>query len=146
MNSRAPSGVDGTSIDLTTAWGIGAAFEHNLNRNWKTSIYGGYVAYQYNDTANAVLCAETGILTAAPTPAAGCNNDWSTWTVGTRTQWTINNGLYMGLDVVYQKLETASAGVTTSVTGTGTQPTATRTISDMDAFMVQFRVHRDFYP
>jgi hypothetical protein len=139
-------GVYGTtgSVQLTTAWGIGGAYEHNWTNHWKTSIYGGYNSFGYNSDADAAICAKTGVFSVAVTPAAGCSNSFSYWAVGTRTQWTVNNGLYLGLDVVYQKLNTASKGVVASVAGSGTQPTASRTIDDMDAVMVQFRVHRDF--
>ncbi len=125
---------------------MSAAFEHNWNPHWKTSLYGGYGEFNYNDTANAILCAKAGILTAAPTSAAGCNNDFSYWNIGSRTQWTINNGLYIGLDVVYEKLNTASGGFTTGVAGLNAQPATARTIADQDAWIGQLRIHRDFYP
>ena len=52
----------------------------------------------------------------------------------------------MGLDVVYTHLNTALGGITGYVVGSGTQPTAIRTLSDQDAWIGYFRVHKDFYP
>jgi hypothetical protein len=135
-----------TDIQLTTTWNVNAAYEHFWNKSWQTSLYGGYSATSYNSTANALLCANTGILTAAPTPAAGCNNNWQLWNIGTRTQWNIDSQTAMGVDIVYQKLETASEGLTTSVAGSGAQPTASRTMTDRGEFFGQFRIHRNFYP
>ena len=40
---------------LTTSWGVNAAFEHHWNPHWQTSVYGGYVATSYNAAANATL-------------------------------------------------------------------------------------------
>ena len=34
--------------------------------------------------------------------------NWKTWWVGTRTQWNITKDFYMGVDVLYSKLEGAS--------------------------------------
>ena len=39
---------------------------------------------------------------AVATP--GCDNDWNTWWVGSRTQWNVTKDFYMGLDVIYSKL------------------------------------------
>ena len=51
----------------------------------------------------------------------------------------------MGVDVVYQNLNTADAGAAVLVTN-GTQLGCARTISNQSALMGQFRIHRNFYP
>ena len=38
------------SIQLTTAWGVNAAYEHHWSPHWQTSVYGGYIATSYNST------------------------------------------------------------------------------------------------
>ncbi len=45
-------------IELTTAWGVNAAYEHFWNKRWQTSVYGAYTATSYNTAANsdAVRC------------------------------------------------------------------------------------------
>jgi hypothetical protein len=45
-----------TNIQLTTAWGINASYEHFWNPRWRTSLYGGYADVSYNGLANALLC------------------------------------------------------------------------------------------
>ena len=99
-----------TQLNLTTAWNINAAYEHFWNPQWRTSLYGGYGAVSYNEQANNMLCsfagagAGTGTGTAAvATP--GCNMDWSTWWLGSRTQWNVTKDFYMGFDVLYSKLQ-----------------------------------------
>ena len=47
----------GTSIHLTTVWGVNAAYEHHWNKKWQTSIYGAYLATSYDAVANTQLCA-----------------------------------------------------------------------------------------
>ena len=41
-------------------------------------------------------------------PPPGCDNDWSTWWLGSRTQWNVTKDFYMGVDVMYAKLFSAS--------------------------------------
>jgi hypothetical protein len=149
------AGASQTSLELTTAWNVNAAYEHFWNPAWRTSVYGGYAAVSYSSSANAMLCSVygvgngTGVGTAA-IATAGCDNDWNTWWVGTRTQWNIDSNFYIGLDVLYQKLQSASTfnGLSTA---TVAAPAATAggpgtTVGDQDNWSVRLRIHRDFYP
>ena len=38
---------------------------------------------------------------------AGCNNNWSTWGVGSRTQWDVTKTFYLGVEVLYSELNSA---------------------------------------
>ena len=137
-------GVDAAAasdLELTTAWNVNAAYEHVWNTQWKTSLYGGYAAVNYSETANVLACNNN-----PNTPAANCDNDFSTWWIGSRTQWNVTKDFYMGVDVMYAKLQSANWGQrgvqpNTSLSAAGTLPQ-----SDQDQLMFRFRVHRDFYP
>jgi hypothetical protein len=147
-------GATATDLQLTTAWNVNAAYEHFWNPRWRTSVYGGYAQVNYNGAANAMLCSGplgggttgigtgTGIGTLA-VARAGCDQDWSTWWAGTRTQWNVTKDFYMGLDVLYQKLNsaTSSSGVLTPVSINGPFY-----VDDQNNWQFRFRVHRDFYP
>jgi hypothetical protein len=121
-------GVYGTtgSVELTTGFSVGASFEHNWNRQWKTSIYGDYVTIDYSDAANALICTAAAL-------AAGCNADTSTWQVGSRTAWAPVANLEVGVDVLYTKLDGRNTGVVL-------------TTNDMDAWVGHLRIQRNFYP
>ena len=146
----------GTDLNLTTAWGINAAYEHFWNPKWRTSLYGGIDAVRYNAQANAMLCtiepangianfnAQAGLGNGnAAVAFPGCNNNWSSWWLGSRTQWNITPDTYLGLDVMYQKLHSATNGLFFSPYLTTTLPS---TNGDVDNWALRFRVHRDFYP
>jgi hypothetical protein len=158
----AVNGTLPTNAELTTAWNVNAAYEHFWSPRWRTSLYGGYMKVEYGGQSTNLICTGT---TLAPgtlvgvTPVStnfGCSADWQTWWVGTRTQWNITKDFYMGLDVMYSKLQSANFGAGT-VTGTAT-PTLIvpnraplvgggfATAEDMDNWSFRFRVHRDFYP
>jgi Porin subfamily len=151
-----------TSLQLTTAWGINAGYEHFWNPRWRTSLYGGYTNVEYNGQANAILCVMEGsganVLTGtAALAGAGCDNNWQSWWIGSRTQWNVTKDFYMGLDVAYLKVNSMSTttgllagGTVTAGVAAGAIPGNTnaflRGVSDQDIWMARFRVHRDFYP
>jgi hypothetical protein len=157
--------ANASALELTTAWGFNASYEHFWNMKWRTSLYGGYTKVDYNTNANNMLCWSENNATAttaassgtASTAIAGCNNDWSTWWLGSRTQWNVTPDFYLGLDVMYLRLHsgTTSTGTLNSVgvgagllstAVSGALNTANATISDQGNWTVRFRAHKDFYP
>jgi hypothetical protein len=147
------AGTLGTDVELTTAWNVNAAYEHFWSPRWRTSLYGGYAAVSYGSTANNLLCTGTTLLPIA-SANVGCDANWNTWWVGSRTQWNITKDFYMGVDVLYQKMQTGTIG-SGLVTAQG--PTifpnrglgvggGTNFAEDADNWSFRFRVHRDFYP
>lgn len=135
----------GGSIQLTTTWGVNAVYEHFWSKRWQTSIYGAYIASSYNAVANAELCALEVASLAGASPA--CNNNWSYWDIGSRTQFNVDSQTFVGVDIIYTKLNTASNGVSGfTIAGSGTQPAAVRTLADQSAWMAELRVQRSFYP
>ena len=143
----------GTGVNLTTAWGVDASYEHIWSKRWQTAVHGSYTETSYNANANTYLCtAELTVAKATGTSAFGgalssCDNNVQTWDIGTRTQFNLDANTYLGVDVVYETLKTGLAGLTAIYgNGAATAATGPRTISDQSAWMVQFRVHCNFYP
>ena len=101
----------GGSVELTTMWGVGGAYEHHWNRQWQTSLYGSYIKTSYSTGGNNAVCFTQG-LTVAGVAVAGCDNDWSYWNIGSRTQFNVDSQTYIGLDVIYTALNTANGGLT----------------------------------
>jgi hypothetical protein len=134
-----------SDLSLTTAWNVNAAYEHFWNARWRTSLYGGYAAVSYSDQGKANLCVVDGAGSGAGTgaiAAAGCDNDWQTWWLGSRTQWNVTKDFYLGVDVMYARLSGLSVPAGTQLVVGG----ATTAASDVDNWQFRFRVHRDFYP
>jgi hypothetical protein len=137
-----------TDLNLTTAFTVNAAYDHFWNKQWKTSLYGGYGEISYNTQANAIICTAAGFGAGAGNLAVatpGCNNDWSTWWIGSRTQWNVTPDTYLALDVLYQTHQSGSTP--TGLLGGYTLSAANlTTVADTDNWAARFRVHRDFYP
>jgi hypothetical protein len=150
-----------TNLNLTSAWNVNAAYEHFWwNPRWRTSIYGGYAKVEYGGQASNQLCGFGAGVIGLPVPGAlgfGCDPNWNTWWVGSRTQWNVTKDFYMGLDVLYQKVEGGTLGTQFLSTASGaTGILATNTVqgpggaiipqTDWNNWSFRFRVHRDFYP
>jgi hypothetical protein len=78
---------------------------------------------------------------------AGCNNNWSTWGIGSRTQWDVTKTFYLGVEVLYQNLHSATFNTSGVIAGMPfTLPGATMTEANSNNWMVSVRAHRDFLP
>ena len=148
-----------TQCNLTSAWGVNAGYEHYWTPAWHTSLYGAYYAVSYGKNqggGNALLCTNEGFgvatvpgvnagtqLQAAP----GCNNDWQTWGIGSRTQWDVTKTFYLGVEVLYQNLHSAQTptGVLPGLVTIGNTG-ATTIENNASNWMVSVRAHRDFLP
>ena len=140
-----------TGLELTTAWNINAAYEHFWNTRWRTSLYGGYASVTYDSIANSILCTNNpgGVPTSGV--GSGCDMDWQTWWFGSRTQWNVTKDFYLGVDILYAKLQSASFGLVDfpgiGLLNAAVQPNgAAIPKNDIDNWQFRFRVHRDFYP
>ena len=143
-------------FERTTAWSVMASYEHFWTPSLRTSLYGSYLDISRSDALNNAMCASglavTGTVTVvagqATSRAAGCDLDSSYWAVGSRTQWNVTKDLYVGLDVIYSKLNSAklnAAGTATLAAGNGVAAGLYR-IDDQDAVSATWRIHRDIVP
>jgi porin-like protein len=142
-------------VQLTTAWGVNAAYDHLWMPNFRTSIWGSWTRYEYNQSANLAICnaqtiAAVGAITFTPFQAqtGACNNNFSWWQLGSRTQYNFTPWFYVGFDVKYERIDTASNGQQAFVTPPAgvAKPAALYTIQNQDNYAVRVRVHRDIVP
>jgi len=150
--------VTGSSVELTEAWGVAAAYQHNWNSQWRTSVAGGYIQVNYKDAATAMLCgtavnsagAGAGLSTVFGTfvPAAGfgCDPNYSVSTVGTRTAWKPHPTLEIGLDLVWNHIDTAFTGLGTIGAANGARPPGVYQFEDQDNFLAIMRVQKSVLP
>ena len=169
-------GFQSGSMELTKVWGGIASFEHFWTPALRTSWYGGGFWVNYDGAAATYMCSNIerlgflgfgNVTLTNPdgSPFTGsCNPNFGMVFLGTRTQWNIRPDFYVGVDVLYQRLETAfkndffayaglsggplpatalaAPGFTFGQTGTGTL----YQFKDNDALSVTLRVHRDIVP
>jgi hypothetical protein len=160
--------VTGGQQQLTTTYGFRGAYNHNWDPYWSTSLYGGWGAVRYNDTAKAFFCvgfpgggggagAFTGIGALISTGAAGCNPDFNYSAVGLITRWTPVKNLAFSVDATYimldQKFAAGSTftcggpagGIATAACSVGVgKPGAVYELKDQSAFQLHVRAQRNF--
>jgi Porin subfamily len=113
------------------------------------SFYGAYAAVSYGTQANNMLCSLAGNGAGAGTAAvatAGCNNNWSTWGVGSRLQWDVTKSFYLGVDVLYTGLD---GGKTSDglLHGYATSAANVTNVADsVNTWVARVRIHKDFLP
>jgi hypothetical protein len=147
------------AVQNTTSWSLAAAVEHLWTPALRTSLYGSYWDVSYNATAKAGICANvantaiSGVTNAInpsgiPWGGTGCNPDFNSWVIGSRTQWEPVKGWIMGVDVLYLKLHSANtaSGLLTPLQASGAKPVQTYTVSDQSAWVFTFRTQRDYHP
>jgi Porin subfamily len=146
-----------TGCNLTTAWGVNVGYEHYWTPQFHESFIGSYMAVQYDAQANDLLCVAEGAHGSTGTGSlslagAGCNNNWNIWTGGTRFQYDVTKSLYLGVEFLYQRYDSAQfpGGTlpgTLATTFAGNNATTTFTqIKDQNNLAITARIHKDFLP
>jgi hypothetical protein len=132
--------ANGTNVELTTVWSANAAYEHRWNPQWRTSLYGGMVGVQYDDTAKGLICATI----AGGINRQNCDPNFSLSEIGSRTMWNPVPDLDVGVDVVWWHLNTAFNGSQALLAQQGAKPAGTYAVKDQDALSAVFRIQRNF--
>lgn len=136
-----------TQLQLTNSWGVRGAFNHNWNPYWSTSLFGGIVGLNYNDTAKAAWC-NTYRLSATGSSISGitnCDPGFTLSEIGVTTRWTPVKNLTFSSELLYAYLHTKMQG---SVNGalTSAFPTSGNTwnFKDQGTLSLELRAQRNF--
>jgi hypothetical protein len=149
------TGVSGTGCDLTTAWNFNASYEHYWTPQFHESIQGGYLNVKYDTQSNNILCQFIVNTTSATQRAVpGCDMNFNAWFVATRLQYDFTKTLYLGVEVLYDHIDTAQLpGNTFTSTAeiarlapanNGLTPGAS--IKSENNVAITARIHKDFLP
>jgi hypothetical protein len=144
----------GTNCLLTKVWSAVLGYERFWTTQWHESFTGGYLAESYNTAANAILWSLEGGgngIGAAATATAGCNNNWSYWTAGTRVQWDVTKSLDVGVEAVHMHLNSAQTfnGVVPASLTLGPPSTCGAgvcAVQNQSDWAFTLRIHKDFLP
>ena len=156
-------GVGGTGgLQLTKAFGIRGAFNHNWDPYWSTSVFGSFVSLRYDGGANDNLIAGVGTTSAKGAYCAAfaashpgqalvgntvgnytCNPDFNTWQLGTVTRWTPVKNLTFSAEVQWFHLDQKMSG-SSVFTASAPKPNALYEFKDQDTILLQLRAQRNF--
>jgi hypothetical protein len=156
--SATNAGAGGSALELTTGWSVVAGLEHYWTPALRTSLYGGFTQINYNANATALICSGTGFAGLGRTSGAAvgftptnCSPNFSFFQIGSRTIWNPAPNLDLGLELMYNRVQTAFAGAaTTAATATPALPAipapAAFNVADQGVLSAVFRVQRNFWP
>ena len=147
-----------TGQQLTRYWSIAGAFEHYWTPALRTDFFGSYTAADFNGVATTLFCSspQSPVRTlagAAPSGAAGsalagCDPDFNVWNVGIRTIWNPAPQFDIGLEVMYQRVETKHDANQVALTfpGAGGRAIGLYRPSDESVWSSILRLQRNFWP
>ena len=121
--------VNGSQVELTTAWTVASGYEHFWTETLSTSIMGAYTAIRYDSKAKTFfdkdVCPSiaTGGQVGFNLSKGECNPDWNYLQASIRTQWLPAPGWRLGIEGVFTEIFTAFGGATANITGTNTSAT-----------------------
>ena len=155
-------GAAGTGgIELTTAWGVRGAFNHNWNPYWSTSLFGSYSAVgmtaEPTTTCSVLEPPRPRAPIAPPSPPATrgqalvgnnagnytCNPDFNVSQLGVVTRWTPVKNLTFSGEVQWFHLDQKMSG-SSVFTATAPKPNALYQFKDQDTVLLQVRAQRNF--
>ena len=155
-------GAAGTGgIELTTAWGIRGAFNHNWDPYWSSSLFGSYSQVKYDGGANdnllgagttsakgaycaAFAASHSGqALAGNATGNYTCNPDFNVSQLGANLRWTPVKNLTFTGEVQWFHLDQKMSG-SSVFTATAPKPNALYQFKDQDTVLLQVRAQRNF--
>jgi Porin subfamily len=164
-----------SGIQLTTAWTIGAAYEHYWSPAVRSALWGTFTSVSFDETAKIPFCDFVGadlihgdlnplyqhiggklVATSANAPLTqGCNPDFNVWGVGVRTIWNPVPNLDVGLEVMYAEVDQkydprtwfgSASPFGGGFTGSGGTPTGQFQPANLGIWSAMLRIQRNFYP
>jgi len=139
-----------TGCQLTTAWGIDVAYEHYWTPQWHQSLVFNGMWEKYGSSANAMLCVGEGFgaggAGSTAVAAAGCNNNWDVWGVGSRLQWDVTKSFYIGVEAIYQNLDSAKTPTGLLSPAITLANSGATSAANQSNWSFTVRMHKDFLP
>jgi hypothetical protein len=136
-----------SGIELTEAFGVRGAFNHNWDPYWSSSLYGSASFVRYDAAAKAAYCSQystSNRLSAANTSADfSCNPNYNVYQVGVVTRWTPVKNLTFSAEVQYFRLDQDFTG-TATLAPSPPKPSAVYEFKDQDTVLLQLRAQRNF--
>jgi hypothetical protein len=161
--------ANGTAVNMSDAFSAWAAWEHFWTPKLHTAFQGGVAMVNYSGAAKSLMCAGApgfaanpnnslgfGLNTTAGSPSgfingwapgSQCNPNFGWWQAGTRTIWNPHPDLDIGVEVMYQAINTANRGATVWQNGaSGGMAPGAYTFANEGIWSAAFRIQRNFLP
>jgi hypothetical protein len=138
--------INGSRIELTTAWAAGLGYEHFWSPGFSTAIFGAYEGVRYNRTASAYFCGLNGAAAIANITFANCSSpSWSFFQGTVNARWAPLSHFELVAEAWQVKVFSGFNGAATlNSAATGARPTGPYSITNQSLRGVSFRAVRYF--
>jgi hypothetical protein len=149
--------VNGSGIELTTAWAVQGGYDHHWSSTLNTTVFAGYSNIRYDAQAASyfagALCSGAAGANGATAQAAvsfapgknNCNPNWSYLETGVKTTWTPLPGLTFSAETLYTYIWSGFTGSGTLITTPpGARPTGAYSFSNQGIWSSYVRIQRNF--
>jgi hypothetical protein len=136
--------VNGSRIELTTAWAAGLGYEHAWSPTFSTAIFGAYEGVRYNRTATTYFCGLDGAAAIANITFANCGSpSWSFFQGTVNARWSPASHFELIAEAWYVKVSSGFEGAATlNGASAGQRPAGPYIISNQSLRGVSFRAVR----
>jgi len=144
-----PNGAAG-NLQLTTAWGLTAAFLHYWTPSIRQGVFASYLKTDYASSVvafqnQATNCGTNALISAAWNPCSGFK-DSTYWTIGSNVIWSPVKDLDIGFELNYLHWASNNGSVYSTQRGAPTFAGANlgKLVSSDSQITARFRIQRDF--
>jgi hypothetical protein len=115
-------------------------------------VIGGFAQVDYSSTAQSFLCGTqnatplAGVFGAITSPIANCNPNFSLMSASTRTAWNPHPTLEIGLDLTWDRINSAMTGSAVALTQQGARPAGLYQAQNQDNYMMMLRFQKNILP
>jgi len=144
--------MNGTGVELTQGWSVAAAYQHYWNPQWRTAVIGGFAQVNYDSAARSFLCGNQnttpamGVFGAIFSTIPNCNPNFSLMAVSTRTAWNPHPTLEIGVDLIWNRINTAMSGSTVTLAQQGARPGGLYQVQNQDNYIMMLRFQKNILP
>ena len=138
--------VNGSRIELTTAWATGLGFEHAWSSSFRTAIFGAYEQVHYSAIARSWFCGLNGAVPIANITFANCGSpNWAFFQGTFNARWAPVTHFELVAEAWYVNVFSGFAGAATLNTlSTGARPIGPYVITNQSLRGAAFRAIRYF--
>jgi hypothetical protein len=133
-----------SGIELTDAFGVRGAFNHNWDPFWSTSLYGSASFVRYDGAAKTAYCAAYAKVITKPSADFSCDPNFNVYQVGLVTRWTPVKNLTFSAEVQYFRLDQSFSGSANIAAPPAPKPAGVYEFKDQDTVSLQLRAQKNF--
>jgi hypothetical protein len=127
-----------------TAYAIAGGVSHNWTPNWQTNIFGSWMRFDAPAVARYVVATNAATIVAGTAGTVTGLVDFNEYRIGTNTIWMPVEGLQLGVEVLYTRVDPRGRVAVPLTTAAGDPTGLFKPTGSEDIWEGRLRIQRDF--